>query len=245
MTISVRYKYLFTWFLLSFIVRTTDSAACPDITGSSEEGKVTYFQSNNAMKHSPGTVAMRLCNYGHVNSLPLTVYCLMDGQWNDKLGECTIASDTCSAHESGSKVTYFPPEKNGKYPTGTLAMLVCSLDEPHSGPLFAACLHGKWTTKLGECHSSNDDNPPKHNSDTNNHTPDANNHSPDNHTPDINNHSPDNHMSDGTANSVPEKNVKTKFVAPIEKIEATASNIPESSENSIEITSSEAVDATT
>ncbi|EJW86669.1 hypothetical protein WUBG_02421 [Wuchereria bancrofti] len=124
--------------------------ACEDIA-TTNSGNVIYLQANYATKHAPGTAALMSCKFGYVSSFPFLVFCQSSGKWNDKLGECTLTSKTCKPQNTAYNVVYIPPETSDRYPSGTFAILHCSVGQVAIGPLSAVCLNGNWSAELGYC----------------------------------------------------------------------------------------------
>ncbi|VIO98075.1 T-cell receptor beta chain ANA 11, putative [Brugia malayi] len=124
--------------------------ACEDIM-TTNTGNVIYLQANYATKHAPGTAALMSCKFGYVSSFPFLVFCQSNGKWNDKLGECTLTSKACKPQNTAYNVVYMPPETSDRYPSGTFAILHCSVGQVPIGPLSAVCLNGNWTAELGYC----------------------------------------------------------------------------------------------
>ncbi|VDK82478.1 unnamed protein product [Litomosoides sigmodontis] len=164
MLIEVEYFHVI---ILALSAPTTGapSSTCEDIA-TTDSGNVIYAQANYAIKHAPGTTALMLCKFGYINSFPFLAFCKEDGKWNNKLGECILTSKACVAQHSQYNISYVPvfvevyqlPGTSNKYPTGTLAMLQCSVGQIPVGQLSAMCLNGKWTGQLGMCKELFNDN---------------------------------------------------------------------------------------
>ncbi|KAM3718104.1 Complement receptor type [Dirofilaria immitis] len=147
----IRFEY-FSIFLSPLFATTTTVAisTCEDITTTSS-GSVMYMEADYKMKHAPGTAALMACKFGYVSSLPFLVFCQTNGTWNHKLGDCVLTNKACSPQNTESNVVYMPPEISDIYPSGTFAMLHCSIGQLPVGPSSAMCLDGKWNTELGYC----------------------------------------------------------------------------------------------
>ncbi|KAL3984762.1 hypothetical protein ACH3XW_35850 [Acanthocheilonema viteae] len=156
MLIRIEYFYIL---VLALPIATAEAPdlSCEDIVAT-DSGNVMYTQANYAVKHAPGTTALMICKFGYVSSFPFLVFCQKDGKWNDKLGECILTSKTCDPQNSQHNIIYIPPGTSTKYPSGTFAMLQCSMDQVPIGQSSAMCLDGKWTAELGVCKKLLNDN---------------------------------------------------------------------------------------
>uniref|UniRef100_A0A044U769 Sushi domain-containing protein n=1 Tax=Onchocerca volvulus TaxID=6282 RepID=A0A044U769_ONCVO len=147
----IRSEYLHVFILPLFTTTAiVTTPTCEDIITTSN-GNVIYMEANYEAKHSPGTAALMACKFGYVSSLPYLVFCQANGTWNYKLGECILTSKTCSPQNTESNVVYMPPEISDIYPSGTFAMLHCSIGQLPVGPSSAVCLNGEWNVELGYC----------------------------------------------------------------------------------------------
>ncbi|CAG9537942.1 unnamed protein product [Cercopithifilaria johnstoni] len=135
---------------LSAVTTGVFSLPCEDIIGT-DSGDVVYTEANQAIKHAPGTTALMLCKFGYTSSFPFIVSCQENGKWSNKLGECILISKTCDAQISQHNIIYMPPGISNRYPSGTFAILQCSLGQIPTGHSSAMCLDGRWTAELGVC----------------------------------------------------------------------------------------------
>ncbi|VDK27603.1 unnamed protein product [Gongylonema pulchrum] len=142
------------WLLLLLqlveIINMSAATECQDIAENAG-GKPIYLQANYAAKHSPGSIAFMVCNFGYLNSFPLSVVCQTSGKWSDKLGECSLIGDQKRISCKAQDVPSDQAEVSTEYPSGTLAALRCDLGAVPTGAISALCFNGKWSATLGTC----------------------------------------------------------------------------------------------